>query len=566
MKENTILKRINFSEKAGLYLLAAWVLLNLLQAAFTELFHDEAYYWMFSKDLAWGYAEHAPMVALVIRLGTLLFPGEFGVRFWVVVLNAGCLLLMYRLTDQKDLKLWAILLFSTLLVHIGGLLAVPDAPLVFFTAAFFYQYKFYLEADNVENTLLLTLIVSCLVYSKYHGTMILFFTILSNLSLLKRKSFWIIAISATLIFLPHLMWLWESQFATFKYHIFERIKESYRVSFTLDFFWNQFLIAGPFVSFVTIPAVVLMKPIDKLERAMKFSVLGIWIFLFLLSFRTHIEANWSASGFIPFLVLAYGFISRRENWKKWTYRLFWPSLLVIFLLRSYLLVNFLPFVTGVRNEVHGWDKWAQEVENFAGDLPVVFQNSYRYPAKYSFYTGKFAHGINNLFYHKTQYDIWPYEEQLQGREILLLAKNHLHYGDTLHTHTGGPFSYRKIDNFQSFNRINIEILQDELIFPPASEIEIPIRLINGYDKPKKLDENPEYGPKLNYFIFDHNRLVSMHVFEEGLPIDVLENHYDMRVKVDTPSESNHYKIIFSLYEGSLHLGIHGKMRDLEVVE
>ena len=320
------------SEDKGLLLLLGWVLLNFFQAAFTELFHDEAYYWMFSGNLAWGYAEHAPMVALVIRLGTALFPGEFGVRFWVVVMNAACLLLMYRLTNQKDLKLWATLLFSTLLVHIGGLLAVPDAPLVFFTAAFFYQYKCYLKEDNFKNTLLLTLIVSCLVYSKYHGTMILFFTLLSNLSLLKRKSFWLVAIAATIIYLPHLWWLWESQFATFRYHIFERIKEPYRISFTLDFFWNQFLIAGPFISFVTIPAVILVRPINKLERAMKFSVLGIWIFLFLLSFRTHIEANWSASGFIPLLVLSYRFISQRDQWKKWTYRRVWQGLQVMILL------------------------------------------------------------------------------------------------------------------------------------------------------------------------------------------------------------------------------------------
>ena len=31
-----------------------WWLINLLQAAFTELAHDEAYYFMFSQQLATG--------------------------------------------------------------------------------------------------------------------------------------------------------------------------------------------------------------------------------------------------------------------------------------------------------------------------------------------------------------------------------------------------------------------------------------------------------------------------------------------------------------------------------
>jgi 4-amino-4-deoxy-L-arabinose transferase-like glycosyltransferase len=31
---------------------------------------DEAYYWMWSKHLAFGYYDHPPMVALVIRAGT----------------------------------------------------------------------------------------------------------------------------------------------------------------------------------------------------------------------------------------------------------------------------------------------------------------------------------------------------------------------------------------------------------------------------------------------------------------------------------------------------------------
>ena len=49
--------------------LLGWLLVNLLQAGLTELDPDEAYYFMYSRDLAWGYFDHPPVIALMIRLG-----------------------------------------------------------------------------------------------------------------------------------------------------------------------------------------------------------------------------------------------------------------------------------------------------------------------------------------------------------------------------------------------------------------------------------------------------------------------------------------------------------------
>src|SRR3982750_4116011 len=59
------------ARNTGLIVLAL-VALRLVAAAFTPLTFDEAYYWMWSKSLAGGYYDHPPMVAFVIRLGTLI--------------------------------------------------------------------------------------------------------------------------------------------------------------------------------------------------------------------------------------------------------------------------------------------------------------------------------------------------------------------------------------------------------------------------------------------------------------------------------------------------------------
>src|SRR6195256_6875837 len=65
----------------------ALVVLRLVAAAYTPLTFDEAYYWMWSKNLAGGYYDHPPMVALVIRLGTMIAGDtELGVRLISILL------------------------------------------------------------------------------------------------------------------------------------------------------------------------------------------------------------------------------------------------------------------------------------------------------------------------------------------------------------------------------------------------------------------------------------------------------------------------------------------------
>src|SRR6188472_4090880 len=65
----------------------ALVALRLVAAAFPPITFDEAYYWMWSKNLAGGYYDHPPMVAFVIRLGTMIAGDtELGVRLVSVLL------------------------------------------------------------------------------------------------------------------------------------------------------------------------------------------------------------------------------------------------------------------------------------------------------------------------------------------------------------------------------------------------------------------------------------------------------------------------------------------------
>jgi len=57
-------------------LFIGYILINILQSIFTPLIPDEAYYWVYSQNLSWGFFDHPPMVAYLIKLGNYFFSDE----------------------------------------------------------------------------------------------------------------------------------------------------------------------------------------------------------------------------------------------------------------------------------------------------------------------------------------------------------------------------------------------------------------------------------------------------------------------------------------------------------
>src|SRR5690349_8930417 len=163
-----------------------WLLLALMQSGLTELQDDEAYYWVYSQYPAWGYFDHPPMIALLIKAGYGIFHNELGVRLFCVLLNMLTLFIIEQLLEKKNTALFYAIALSLAVFQLAGFLAVPDTPLLFFTALFYFCYRKFLEKTNWVNTILLGIVMALLMYSKYHGVLIILFTILSNLSLLKR--------------------------------------------------------------------------------------------------------------------------------------------------------------------------------------------------------------------------------------------------------------------------------------------------------------------------------------------------------------------------------------------
>ena len=321
---------------------SAWLLLGLIQSGLTELQDDEAYYWVYSKFLSWGYFDHPPMIAVLIKLGYAIFPNELGVRLFPLLLSILSLMLIEKLTTKKNPILFYIIALSIAVIQITGFIAVPDIPLIFFTALFFYCYKKFAARQSFLNTTLLGIAIALLFYSKYHAVLIVLFTLLSNIKLFKKYQTYIAGILALILFAPHLWWQYQHDWISFRYHLFESNVNTYKSSFTVEYILGQLLLPGPIAGFILLPAAFLYKPQNATEKALRYTMVGIYVFFLLSSFRGRVEANWTSPVIVSLIVLSHQFIIEKIRWQKILYRLLPFTMLLVLLARIIMIVDIVP--------------------------------------------------------------------------------------------------------------------------------------------------------------------------------------------------------------------------------
>lgn len=396
----------------------SWFLLGLFQSIFTELQDDEAYYWAFSRFLDWGYFDHPPMVALIIKLGTFFFSGELGVRILPLLLNTATILLTEMLTEKKSPFLFYAIVLSVAVLQVSGFVAVPDIPLLFFTALFLWLYRRFLGAASWQNALWLGLAAVALLYSKYHGVLVLFFVLLSHPKLLRQPKIYAAGLLAFVLFLPHLWWQYQHNWISFRYHLFESNVNPYKFSYTTDYILGQLLLAGPFAGFLLWPAAFLFRTKNDFERALKFLAVGFFVFFLLSTLKGKVEPNWTAPAIIPVMVLAHQFFQQREGWRRWLLRLLVPTLLITFAFRVVMVVNLIP-ADAMVERYHAWKGWPQTLAQKTKPYPVVFNNSYQRASKYWFYSGQMTYSLNSFDDRRNNYNFWPVEDSLLGRPVYI---------------------------------------------------------------------------------------------------------------------------------------------------
>ncbi len=437
----------------------SWFLINFIQAAFTGLMDDEAYYWVYAQYPAWGYFDHPPMIAWLIKAGTFIFNGTLGVRFFIVLLNTLTLVLISKLLEKKNDFLFYAIAGSLMVAQIGGIIAVPDLPLLFFASLFFLLYKRFAEHTNLLNSILLGTGIALMLYSKYHGVLIVFFTLLSNLKLFARYQTYIVTAVALLLFAPHIFWQIEHDLPSVQYHLFERNASEYKFGFTTEYVLGQFALAGPIVGWLLLYAAFKYKSTSLSERALKFSMVGIYAFFLLSTFKGRVEANWTVPAFVGLIVLSHQFLVDKPNSRKWIYRLLPVTLVLVLVVRIFMAAPIERVAAISKDEFHGNREWVEEVSSKANGIPVVFTNSYQSPSKYMFYSGNISMGLNTPRYRRNNYNFWPIEDSLIGKKVIVIGAKDSLLKDTFQHGYLKESGYTFVEHYFSFSKVQLKDLE-----------------------------------------------------------------------------------------------------------
>ncbi len=433
---------------------SAWLMLHLVQGSATELFDDEAYYWVYSLFPSWGYFDHPPMIALLIKAGFSIFHNESGVRLFIAVLSTLSIYLIETLLEKKNLPLFFAICGSLALAQIGGVMAVPDIPLIFFVVLFFWLYRRFINRMNVINTILIGICMALLMYTKYHGVLVIIFTGLSNLKLLKKPQPYFAVLIALVLFFPHIYWQHLNGYPSFQFHLFERNEDNYEIKHTVEYILGQIILAGPIMGWLLIAAALLYKPVSLTERALKFTFIGVYVFFLISTLKGRAEANWTIPSFIGMIVLSHQYLIAHDKWKKRLYYSLPVTLVLVFTARILMMADMPPKWWLVKDEFHQNKIWVNDLKQKANGLSVVFLDSYQKPSKYWFYARDTAFALNTTSYRRNNYNFWKIEDSLINKPVYIA-------------------NYGKMDRYYSFSRILIDKVKIHQI--NANEVSVGFR-------------------------------------------------------------------------------------------
>lgn len=314
-----------------------------------SLFVDEAQYWDWSRDLAWGYYSKPPVLPVLIKLSSALGgDSPLGVRWLVQALWGLIPLIVWRLgyEMQRDTHThqqphatgaWAAALVSaTLVFGILGQVATTDGPLLFCWALSMWLLWRALQRPELWwRWTLAGLVLALGVLSKYTMAAVL----LSWAVLWLRrpqaqifKGMLLAGLVATVCWLPHLAWNHDNGWPTLKHtaDLLTGVAASPAETLgvwvwrSVEYIAGQLLIAGPVVVWMAwrarlqlqpLPTHAALGPPAPLTFAWHFTwplwLVGAW-----QAVQGNAQVNWPAPAWIgACLALAWLLAARPLAWR-----------------------------------------------------------------------------------------------------------------------------------------------------------------------------------------------------------------------------------------------------------
>ena len=433
--------------------------LRLVYFAQVELLPEEAYYWNYARHLDLSYLDHPPMVAWLIRAGTLLFGDTAaGVRLGALCCAVVASLYIYRLTrnlfDERSALVALVLMQLLPFCFFSGLMMTPDAPLTAAWAAALYYLERALVGGQGRAWWGTGIALGLGLISKYTIAMLvpaaLLFMVLDPPA---RRWLWhwrpyAAAALAVVLFAPVVIWNAEHHWASFAFQTARRLAE--KPQFALHKLLASALVLLTPAGFVTLPGALRADPTrPEQRRRMRFLQLAVLTPLavyFVFSLRHEVKLDWTGTvwlGAIPALAGGIGSLAEQvaRGARAWGRAAWGPTLQILLLILAGALHYFVLGLPGVGYSAHmevspvGWrDLGAQvavlarQVREQTGSEPlVVGMDRYAIASELAFYGSDRERSVQNTtashLFGGTglMYEAWFPLAALQGRTLLLVA-------------------------------------------------------------------------------------------------------------------------------------------------
>ncbi len=487
--------------------LGVWWCANLIEAGCTELANDEAYYHMFAQRLAWGYFDHPPVTALLVWLGERLFGGELGVRFFFTVLQPLYLWALWRLVRpadavRRDATLFVMLSASTLLLQLYGFIAVPDGPLLASSAVFLWTFRNFSEGRRLA-WLWMGAAIALMAYSKYHGALVLLFALAANPRLFARPALYASGAVAAVLLVPHLVWQYHHDWASFIYHLSAR-NSVFRPGYVVEFLANMLVVFNPFLVPIYVQAWRKTQPQSAVGRALKLLPAAFIGFFLLSSLRGYVQPQWVIVSVFGLIYVAFAYVRRHPRTRRYAMAAGGATLLLVAAVRVEMIFNPL----GLRFEVFDNSESYGAIAAEAQGRPVVFRHGYAVAAKYAFYTGGEAYCQPNIRYRTHQWQFRDDDSRFAGREVLVECPppgiaDTTGRVRTVRLANGRSFTWFVDPDFRPVRKVGVTIGGMPRRVAAGDTLRLRLRFSNPYDYAIRVGMEPQ-GVRLS-MLWKHGR-------------------------------------------------------------
>ncbi len=304
--------------RVSLAIVALLLVLRGVIAAVLPLSADEAYYWLWSLHPAFGYFDHPPMIAWLIRAGTFVFGDTpLGVRAAGVALSVPATWFVWRaaalvLKDEDRAALAALFFNLTIMVSAELLAATPDMPSTVTACAFVYCLAQVQATGNGKWWLAVGVAAGLGLLSKFSALFLGAGTLLW-LVVDARERKWLAtawpylgAVLALLLWAPALLWQSQHHWETFAFQFGRVGTGHYTWRYLGEFLGAQFAMASPLI--FVLMAVGLWRATRRDSDQLMLALLAWTALGYFLQHSLHdrVQGNWPCFIYPALAILAAG--------------------------------------------------------------------------------------------------------------------------------------------------------------------------------------------------------------------------------------------------------------------